>query len=175
MYELRFIPWSQVQSWTCDACGECCKWFTVPISAYEYAKISQTCGFEVFEFREGHVWLRRRFDKRCIFMFLRGRHWLCGLQADKPHVCRMWPFRVTNRPVYGREGRARYEGLEWTGYVYLDPRCPRIIYGKPTLNFAAHVVEEFIQMATRRTNHQNYSTARVHFLETFSTSSVMAV
>jgi Fe-S-cluster containining protein len=163
LHEPRFVRWSQIQSWSCDACGECCRWFTVPISTYEYAKICQTRRFEAFEFREGKIWLKKRSDKRCIFTFpLRGQ-WLCGLQNEKPHVCRMWPFRVADRPLYGREDRARYEGSEWTGYVYVDPRAPRVIYGRPTPEFMRRVVEEFVQIATRRISHQNYSTASEPF------------
>ena len=163
MYEPRFVPWSQVQSWTCEACGECCKWFTVPINTYEYAKLCRIYGFEAFEFREGKIWLRKRSDKRCVFTFPRDGKWLCGLQGDKPHVCRMWPFTVTDRSIYGREDRARFKGSGWTGYVYVDPRCRRITYGKPAAHFVTNVVEEFVQMAMRRIDEQNYSTAKGSF------------
>lgn len=160
------MPWSQVHSWSCNTCGECCKWFTVPISTYEYAKIGQTLGFRMFEFREGRIWLKKRPDKRCVFAFRRGNRWLCGLQHSKPYPCRIWPFRISNRPLYGRGDRARYEGSRWTGYVYIDPRCPGIVYGRPSLAFATEIVEEFVHLALGETRHQHYSTFNDAFSQT---------
>ncbi len=159
MSEPRPIPWSQIQSWSCDACGECCKWFSIPLTMYEYAKICQRYGFDVVEMREGRAWLKKRLDKRCIFMIWQNGRWLCGLQEDKPHACRMWPFRVVDRPAFGNEMRSRYENEEWHGYVYADPRCPRLIYGAPTPSFANRIVREFVHIARRKTERQSLSTA----------------
>jgi len=166
LYEPRSVPWSQVHSWSCNGCGECCKWFTVPISTYEYAKIGQVVGFRMFEFREGGVWLKKRPDRRCVFALCRGNLWLCGLQNGKPYPCRMWPFRISNQPLYGRNDRARYEGSSWTGYVYVDSRCPGIVYGRPSLTFTTRIVEEFVQMAIGERRHQYYSTSREAFSQT---------
>ena len=159
MSEPRPIPWSQIRHWSCVACGECCKWFSIPLTTYEYAKISQRYGFNITELWEGRAWLKKRMDKRCVFMIWRNERWLCGLQESKPHACRMWPFKVFDRPTYGKEMRARYESEEWTGYVYADPRCPRLIYGVPTQNFERTIVREFVQMAHRKREHQDFSTA----------------
>ncbi len=159
MYEPRPIPWSQVQSWTCNACGECCKWFSVPLNAYEYAKLGQTYGFNMVEVSDGRSWLRKSIDDRCAFMILHGGRWLCGLQGEKPNVCKIWPFRVTDRPLYGRGLGARYENEEWTGYVYVDPRCPAIVYGDPTPYFTHNVIREFVELALGKIEHQSHSTA----------------
>lgn len=159
MSDPRPIPWSKIRSWICDACGECCKWFNIPLTAYEYAKFSREFGFSIIEFRKGRSWLKKKSDKRCVFMIPYGRRWLCGVQDDKPLACQIWPFRVLNRPMYGRKQEAKYECEEWKGYVYVDPRCPKLIYGKPTVNFTNKIVKEFIQIALWRMEHQKYSTA----------------
>jgi len=168
LYEPRSVPWSQVHSWTCNGCGECCKWFTIPISTYEYAKIGQVVGFRMFEFREGGVWLKKRPDSRCVFAFCRGNLWLCGLQNSKPYPCRMWPFKISNQPLYGRRDWARYEGSSWTGYVYVDSRCPGIVYGRPSLTYTTKVVEEFVHMAIGGRRHQYYSTSREALSQTWN-------
>jgi hypothetical protein len=103
--------------------------------------------------------LRKRLDDRCIFMVLSRGRWLCGLQKEKPYACKMWPFRVTDRPLYGRGLRAIYENEEWAGYVYVDPRCPAVSYGDPTLHFKERVVREFVELAIGKIEQQNYSTA----------------
>lgn len=60
--------------------------------------------------------------------------------------------------MYGGKQKAKYECEEWSGYVYVDPRCPKLIYGKPTVDFTNKVVKEFIKIALRKKRHQNYST-----------------
>jgi hypothetical protein len=78
----------------------------------------------------------------------------------------MWPFIVTDYPRYGREDQARYKGSDWTGYVYIDPRCPRLRFGKPTQTFASEIVKEFVQIALGKRHDQNYSTGRLPLLMT---------
>ncbi|MEM3004120.1 MAG: hypothetical protein QXK96_02360, partial [Candidatus Bathyarchaeia archaeon] len=116
-------------------------------------------GFDSVELSEGRSWLRKRLDDRCVFMVFGGGRWLCGLQKEKPYACKMWPFRVADRPLYGRGLRAMYENEEWAGYVYVDPRCPQVSYGDPTLYFKERVVREFVQLALGKVEEQNYSTA----------------
>jgi len=131
----------------------------VPLNAYEYAKLGQTYGFNMVEVSDGRSWLRKSIDDRCAFMILHGGRWLCGLQGEKPNVCKIWPFRVTDRPLYGRGLGARYENEEWTGYVYVDPRCPAIVYGDPTPYFTHNVIREFVELALGKIEHQSHSTA----------------
>ena len=154
------VPWSQIHSWDCDACGECCRWFDVPVTIHEYVKICQAHGLGFIYFRRGEAWLKLQVGKRCIFSAPRNGRWLCSLQEEKPLACRNWPFRVTKQPISASSDAAKYECGEWSCYVYADPRCPTIVHGKPTPDFADKVVGEFIQIALGKTNHQNYSTAR---------------
>ena len=113
----------------------------------------------MLEVSDGRSWLRKSIDNRCVFMILHDGRWLCGLQGEKPYVCRIWPFRVADRPPYGRGLRARYENEEWAGYVYVDPRCPAITYGDPTPYFTHNVIREFVELALGKTEYQNHSTA----------------
>ncbi|WP_455283575.1 YkgJ family cysteine cluster protein [[Eubacterium] cellulosolvens] len=171
MSQPRFIPWSRVKSWVCDACGECCRWFSVPVTMHEYARISQNYGHDVFALGLGRAYLRRRPDGRCVFQFKRGDRWLCALQAEKPHACKMWPFIVCSNPVHGRDDAARWDGRGGRAYVYVDPRCSRIWLGKPTGQLVDKALPEFVDIAYGRRGTQLYttdSTAQMRAMETIS-------
>ena len=105
--------------------------------------------------------MKKRVDKKCVFLISHNGLGLCALQGEKPYLCQMWPFRVLNSPTYGREDRARYEGKDWAVYIYADPRCPAIVYGECTPSFRNDVLKEFVQLAIGKSISQNYSTARV--------------
>jgi len=87
--ESSFVPWSRVASWNWDGCGECCKWFSVPVTMHEYARISHSYGHDVLTLGLGRAYLRKRRDGRCMFQYYDGGSWLCGLQTEKPYVCKM--------------------------------------------------------------------------------------
>lgn len=154
----RFIPWSKVELWSCKACGECCKWFSIPLTLHEYAKISQTYGHHAFALGLGKAYLRKRGDERCIFQFRLGGRWLCGIQADKPYVCRMWPFTVSRGPIYGRSQAARWDCPYGRIFIYVDPRCPMITFGKPSDHLLNNVLPEFVEMAFSKRTLQEHST-----------------
>jgi len=158
MTHSRFIPWSKVESWSCKACGECCKWFNIPLTLHEYAKIGQIYGRQAFALGLGKVYLRKRVDERCIFQFRLGERWLCGLQAEKPYVCRMWPFTVSRNPIYGRSQEARWEGPYGRTYIYADPRCLMITFGRPSNYLLNKVLPEFVDMAFGKKMLQEHST-----------------
>jgi len=62
---------------------------------HEYAMITQKYGHDVLALGVGRAYLRRRTDGRCIFQYCESGSWLCGLQAEKPYACKMWPFVVS--------------------------------------------------------------------------------
>ena len=157
MSQPKLIPWSRIQSWSCNACGECCKWFSIPLTPYEYAKISQTHGYEAFTLGLGKAYLRKRDDGRCLFQFRSGDRWLCGLQTEKPYVCKMWPFTVSKSPIHGRSQAARWNSAYGGTYIYVDPRCPSITFGRPSNNLLNNVLTEFVEITFGKT-HQEYST-----------------
>ncbi|MFX0060486.1 MAG: YkgJ family cysteine cluster protein [Candidatus Heimdallarchaeota archaeon] len=45
---MRFISWKKVKSLKCLTCGECCKYFDVPLKPKEYARIVKIFNSEVF-------------------------------------------------------------------------------------------------------------------------------
>jgi len=141
-------------------------WFSVPLNMYEYAKLCQAWGFEVVEISQGRGWLRKRADRRCVFAIPRNGLWICGLQQEKPHACKMWPLRVSDYPTYGRKAIAKYETEGWAGYVYVDPRCPHLIFGKSTQHFKNEVVAEFVRISLHTIMRQRFSTASSSLLST---------
>jgi len=159
---VTYVPWSFVRLWSCKACGECCRWFKVPVSTREYSKIGQVYGYDVFELGLGVAYLRKREQERCIFQFREGSRWLCGLQADKPHVCKMWPLIVSKTPLYGRPEAALWQDQQEKLYVYIDPRCPNIILGKTGEHFLEKVLPEFVEIAFGKRRFQEHST---HWLD----------
>ena len=163
MSQPRFVPWSRVRSWICDACGECCRWFNVPVTMHEYARISQNYGHDVLALGVGRAYLRRA-DGRCIFQFKRGDRRLCALQAQKPHACKMWPFVVSSNPVHGRDDAARWESPRGRAYVYVDPRCSRIRFGKPTGYLVGKVLPEVVEIAFGERQSQLHTTHNSLFM-----------
>ena len=154
----RFIPWSHIKSWSCDACGECCRWFSIPLTLHEYAKISRLYGQSVISLRLGKAYLRKKSDGRCIFQFRKGERWLCGLQAEKPYACRMWPFSILRRPSHGGAEAALWEGTYERTYVYVDPRCPKTDFGAPTRNLLEKVLPEFVDVRFGEGKPQQHTT-----------------
>jgi Fe-S-cluster containining protein len=152
------IPWGIVKSWKCNACGECCKWFQIPVNTREYSRIGQAYGYHVFEPGLGVAYLRKQDKERCIFQVRNMNRWLCGLQAEKPHVCKMWPFTVSKTPLYGRKETALWQDQNKSLYLYIDPRCPNVILGKPTDHFIEKVIPEFVEIAFDRRKLQEHST-----------------
>jgi len=108
--------------------------------------ISQSYGHGVVELGVERAFFRKRPDARCVFQFNHDETWLSGLQARKLRVCKMWPFVVLRDPVCGRDGAARWDGPYGRVYVYVDPRCPRIILGKRSRHFSEKVLPEFVDI-----------------------------
>jgi Fe-S-cluster containining protein len=156
--EPRLVPWSMVASWSCDACGECCKWFSVSVTMHEYARISHSYGHDAVILGVGRAFLRKRCDGRCIFQYRDSGGWLCGLQAEKPYACKMWPFIVCKKPLHGRQQAACWDAPYGRIYVYADPRCPRITFGEPTQYLISRVLPEFAEIAIGNTKNQLYTT-----------------
>jgi hypothetical protein len=77
----------------------------------------------------------------------------------KPLACKLWPFKISDTPRYGeaREAAFDYQGRRL--YVYVDPFCPEILYGKPSAAMMHRVIPEFIEIALGLREKQFYSTA----------------
>jgi len=163
---LSFIPWRRVKSWECSACGECCKWFKVPLMMDEYAFMMNTFGCSCLDLDVGRAYLARRLDGRCIFQFPSNGRWICGLQRTKPLVCKLWPFILMGRPKYGRSELASFTDGYSKYYVYVDPKCRGLRWGEPSRTIAERILPEIIRISLEKGRDQVYSTSRTLPLHT---------
>ncbi|MCS7098682.1 MAG: YkgJ family cysteine cluster protein [Candidatus Methanomethyliaceae archaeon] len=149
------IPWRRINNWICIACGDCCKKYKVPLTAYEVAKISKIFGYKCLEPSLGCYYLKRKPDGSCIFQISN----ICGIQNIKPHACKLWPFMIYERAKYGYKNEAEYEYKGRTFYVYVNPYCKGITYGRPSLTFEMFVISEFIELSLESREEQVFSTS----------------
>lgn len=159
------IPWSKVEGWACIACGDCCKDFRVPISAYEVARLAGSFGYWAIEAGLNSYYLKKRLDGRCAFQVRRSGRWICGVQPLKPMACKLWPFMVYEKPRYGCRDEAEYEFNGQRFYVYVNPYCRGLAYGKPSHTFESKVLPEFIEIKLGIRERQSLSTSSIVELE----------
>ena len=160
MGDKALIPWSEVHSWSCVACGNCCRGYRVPLKPDEYAKISGAYGLDVLEFGLGKVYLKMGKDRRCVFQRPSMGRWVCTLQGTKPYACMLFPFRVYNKPLYSRGDGSAYQYGNRTYYVYMDPNCHGIVSGQPNERFLKKIVPEMIQISMGVRYKQKYTTSK---------------
>ncbi len=137
---MMFLPWRRA-SFTCYACGMCCYHFIVPLKPLE-AKVLASMGVRLMSIK-GKVYIAKEVGKPCPLLRKTGEHSLCILDplGLKPTACKLWPFYVYERPVYGfaDEAHISYRG---SFYVYLDRRCPGV-----RLGVASRKMEEAVKEA----------------------------
>ena len=156
---MKVIPWSEVETWRCCGYGECCKPYTVPLSTWEWTRITQTYGISVTEISVDGLFLKKK-QGRCIFQYMQGGKWLCAIQHLKPLACRLWPFKIFRRPKYGRAEKAALESGGRRMFVYVDPLCPTLKLGEPSEEFLKNILPEFINISLSTYEEQYYSTMR---------------
>jgi len=159
MRGVRLVPWRRVRDWFCTACGGCCMKFKVPLTAYETTIISKVFGYECLELGLGTYYLRRRASKRCIFQVYREGRWVCGIQGFKPMACKLWPFTICEKPEYGFNEEAEFEFGNERFYVYLNPYCRGMVYGRPSKVLVQKVVPEFVELRLGLRREQSRSTS----------------
>jgi hypothetical protein len=81
----------------------------------------------------------------------------------KPKACKLWPFKILSRPEYGYANEAVYNYGEDKLFIYADSTCSGLRYGRPTLNFAANTLREFIEIALNIRREQCKTTANINF------------
>ncbi len=156
---MQFIAWSKLKDWLCNACGWCCSEFKVPLRLYETSLLANIFGYECMESRVGTFYLRRRADGRCIFQVKESEKLICGIQPLKPMACRMWPFIVCERPDHGYREESSFDFRGETFYVYANPCCRCLVYGRPSLRLINFVLPEFIEMKLGMRTDQVRSTS----------------
>lgn len=157
------IPWRHVASWSCLACGRCCRGFEVALRLDEWVKILGTYGAVVTEPRVDRLSLRKKPDGTCVFLYRFFDRWICGLQPMKPRACKLWPFKIHGKPKYGRPDEASFTRGEKRLFVYVDPLCPGIRWGAPTQSFMHNTLPEFVEIGLGLREKQQYSTSKISY------------
>lgn len=161
------IPWRNIEYWNCSACGLCCKGFDVVLDFPEWINIVKTYGVDYTQPSISRFYLKRKTDDTCVFLGNNYGNWLCSLQHMKPIACKLWPFKVLDKPTWGKPNEAlfNYNGMRL--YVYADPSCLGLRWGNPNSEFAYTVLPEFVDLALGQRRKQHYSTARLFSPDTW--------
>jgi len=156
------VPWRYVQDWNCIACGFCCKGYDVVVDFPEWLKIVKEYGAGFTEPGISRFYLKRKSDGTCVFLYNFYGRWLCALQERmKPIACKLWPFKISDRPRYGRPNEAVYKYGEKKLYVYVDPSCVGLRWGSPNYSFVNEALSEFVDLAVGLRHKQCFSTSRL--------------
>lgn len=106
-------------------------------------------------------YLKRRDDDTCVFLSNYYTKWVCGLQHMKPLACKLWPFKILDAPRFGSPGEASYSYGGKRLFIYVDPLCVGIRWGKPTHEFMHETLSEFVEIALGLRTKQSYSTGKL--------------
>jgi len=153
------VPWTYINSWRCTGCGICCKKYEVVLKFNEWLKLVQLYGAGVTSADINKFYLGKRADGSCIFLILSNGVHFCGLQNMKPVACKLWPFKILDRPRYGIASEAAFDYQGHRLYIYVDPFCPEILYGHPSAVLLHKIIPEFIEIALGVREKQYYSTS----------------
>jgi len=167
-WEMLFVPWRYIADWRCVACGKCCKSYSVILSFPEWLKIVKNYGVGKTVSGLDKLFITRRGDGSCVFLYKLSNMHLCGLQYMKPKACKLWPFKVQSKPKYGYANEAAYYYGGDEFFLYADSTCSGLIYGEPAENFTKYTLQEFVEIALGRRNNQTKTTANIGFLEPYS-------
>ncbi|RLI41707.1 hypothetical protein DRO59_06205, partial [Candidatus Bathyarchaeota archaeon] len=99
--EMLFVPWQRIADWKCTACGLCCRAYSVVLNFQEWLNIVKNYGVDKTVSGLDKLFIKRRSDGSCIFLYKFSNMYLCGIQHMKPKACKLWPFRVLSKPKFG--------------------------------------------------------------------------
>jgi len=165
---MLFVPWRYIADWKCIACGKCCKFYSVILSFPEWHRIVRNCGVDKTVSGLNKLFIRRRTNGSCVFLYRLSNWYLCGLQYDKPKACKLWPFKVLRKPKYGYAEEAVYHNGKDEIYVYADTTCSGLLYGRSTQTFAKYTLKEFAEIALGRREDQMKTTGKIRFLQPYA-------
>jgi len=158
---MKPVPWRYINSWNCIACGLCCRGYDVVLKYPEWVKIIQTYGIGVTRPGINSFYLGKRVDGSCVFLYKFLDRWLCALQQMKPKACKLWPFKVYSQARYGGPNLASYEYGEKEFFVYVDPRCLGLEFGRhPSNQLVSKTIPEVLDIALGLREKQFYSTSK---------------
>jgi Fe-S-cluster containining protein len=129
--------------------------------ADEFDLISKIYGTSCLKIEINEVYFVKRPDGRCIFQVPKTDHWICGIQKNKPMVCRVWPFIVMTNPEYGYPELSLFTKNRTNYYIYIDSKCKGIgRHGKNKID--KNILSEIVQISMRTIKTQSYSTCRLN-------------
>lgn len=152
-------PWSYVHSWRCTGCGLCCREYEVVLKFNEWLSLVRTYGVGVTKAGLDKFYLEKKPDGSCLFLYMSNGVWFCGLQNMKPLACKLWPFKILDEPKFGRAQEAIFNHRGRSFYIYVDPICPEIRWGKSPVKMVDNVLPEFVDIALGVREKQYYSTS----------------
>ena len=155
------VSWRNVKSWSCVECGVCCRDYHVVLNFNEWVNIVRNYGVEATIPSVSKLFLGKKSDGTCCFLTCTGDSCVCGLQYMKPLACKIWPFKVFDKPKFGRPDEAVYRYRNNNFYVYVDPACTGLNWGKPAPEFKYKTLPEFIDVAVGLRNQQFHSTSKI--------------
>ena len=156
---LKFIPWSRVKSWKCVGCGDCCR-YTVQLSVKDWVNITRAFGYGMAIQSIGGFYLKKTVDGLCPFLLKSQRRYLCSIQYMKPIACELWPFKILIEPKYGLPTEAYFKFQSQDFYIYVNPNCRGITWGKSDDDFIQHILVEFISLRLGLQTKQYYTTSK---------------
>ncbi len=157
---MLFVPWRHIENWKCNACGDCCRLYSVVLNFNEWLQIVKSCGIEHTASGLDKLYLKRRGDGSCDFLCRYPNGYACGLQYMKPKACQLWPFKISSRPEFGYAKEATYHYGSQILFVYADPMCSGLRYGPPTWEFASETLKEFVEIAIGLRDKQYKTTSK---------------
>jgi len=164
---MLFVPWQSIADWKCNMCGQCCRACSVVLNFPEWLKIVKNYGVERTVSGLNKLFIKRRSDGSCIFLYNLSNVHLCGLQHMKPKACKLWPFKVLSRPEFGYANEAAYYYGEGKLFIYVNSTCGGLRYGKATWEFANHTLREFVEIALGLRSKQYKTTADVALFQSY--------
>lgn len=156
---MKFIPWRRVKSWQCLGCGDCCR-YTVQLSVKDWVNITRTYGYGMAIQSIGGFYIRKTVDGLCPFLIKSRHRHFCSIQHMKPIACEIWPFKILIEPKYGHSNEAYFTIRNQDFYIYVNPHCHGIVWGKPNTSFINQTLTEFINIRLGFQRKQHYSTSK---------------
>jgi len=135
----------------------------VVLNFNEWLNIIKTYGVGATEASLNRFYLGKKADGSCLFLGKIGDRYYCALQSMKPRACKLWPFKITSKPKFGRAKEAWYDYGQKRIYIYVDPFCRGIRWGTPSARLIYKVLPEFIEIALRLREKQVYTTANLPY------------
>ena len=157
---MQFVPWQNIADWRCNACGYCCKLYSVVISFSEWLNLTKTFGSETTVSGLDRFYIKRVSDGSCAFLCSNSCNYYCALQNMKPQACKIWPFKILTEPKYGEANRAVYDYHGMKVYIYGDSMCSGLRFGEPTWDFRFTKIKEFTELALGTRQFQFKTTRR---------------